>query len=479
MGELQLRQQPPSDEGAELGRNRCAIHLPDQFAVRVGAEPGGKGNAAVQHHRHRGYTQIAYGTDNTTTITTNTGRTGNSGFDVTTEMRVFSNIGQLTSVVTPGGYSTTYKASVSDAAMRNKVATASSTRKPRKNFVKNHDIESGTANWKPSNWSGAARDGGAGNRQRISGEQRAAGNENDAGGHGRLLSGQHRGRGGKLVHPVGLCQGQRHHPLRGRRRRGGIRVLLEIHRIGRTGESGFRTFSASGSPKTPRRTAGARVTVTFQVPARDDQVSVYGGITNATGTAYFDCFQLENAMVAGDYNLLTNPQFDSSASWTYTTGAGWASSGRAEITGDPGGNRNIVQTVQINKTGVNFRVSGKAGGISGGSGADHGVIAVFRAGSGGYTSPMVQPSGRLSPSTRTRRGRSSCRRRSGRPRPTGTKKIRSVSFYAIYYKNANKVWFDDLCLNIDATGTAYEYDDKTGNLISASDNAQNKKDLRL
>ena len=73
-------------------------------------------------------------------------------------MRVFSNIGQLTSVVTPGGCSTyTYKASVSDAAMRNKVATASSTRKPRKNFVKNHDIESGTANWKPSNWSGAAQ----------------------------------------------------------------------------------------------------------------------------------------------------------------------------------------------------------------------------------------------------------------------------------------------------------------------------------
>ena len=94
---------------------------------------------------------------------------------------------------------------------------------------------------------------------------------------------------------------------------------------------------------------------------------MYGEITDATGTAYFDCFQLENAMVASDYNLLTNPQFDSSASWTYTTGAGWASSGRAEITGDPGGNRNIVQTVQINKTGVNFRVSGKAGGISGGS----------------------------------------------------------------------------------------------------------------
>ena len=37
------------------------------------------------------------------------------------------------------------------------------------------------------------------------------------------------------------------------------------------------------------------------------------------------------------------------------------------------------------------------------------------------------------------------------------------------------MWFDDFCLNIDATGTAYAYDDKTGNLLSASDNAQNKK----
>ena len=56
---------------------------------------------------------------------------------------------------------------------------------------------------------------------------------------------------------------------------------------------------------------------------------------------------------------------------------------------------------------------------------------------------------------------------------TGTnasKTIASVTFYVIYYRNANKSYYDSFSLNIDKTGTTYTYD-SDGNLISAKDNA--------
>ena len=339
--------------------------------------------------------------------------------------------------------------------------------------MKNHDIESGTANWKSSNWSGAAQTVGLETTNVYLGNNAL-----------RVTKTTPAGTGGYCQDNTGVAAGSwctlsayvKVSGITPSVEGGGAGVYASFWKYTESGGLVRAGSDVLGQRITENTSADGwdRVTVTFQVPAGTDRVSVYGGITDATGTAYFDCFQLENAMVAGDYNLLTNPQFDSSASWTYTTGAGWASSGRAEITGDPGGNRNIVQTVPINKTGVNFRVSGKAGGISGGSVPITASSRYFALDLGIYFADGTTE-WKVVPFNPDSTGAQFVSQAVGPTEANRNKKIRSVSFYAIYYKNANKVWFDDFCLNIDATGTAYAYDDKTGNLLSASDNAQNKK----
>jgi len=49
----------------------------------------------------------------------------------------------------------------------------------------------------------------------------------------------------------------------------------------------------------------------------------YSGIFDATGTAWFDCFQLETGSVANKFNMLSNPGFIRSSTnqindWTYS-----------------------------------------------------------------------------------------------------------------------------------------------------------------
>lgn len=53
---------------------------------------------------------------------------------------------------------------------------------------------------------------------------------------------------------------------------------------------------------------------------------------------------------------------------------------------------------------------------------------------------------------------------------SGNKTIEYVDAFFSYGKNANSVYFDNLQVNLDASGMTYTYD-KSGNLISARDNA--------
>ena len=429
-----------------------------------------------------GTVSISYGTDNTTTITTDTRRTGNASTDRTTETRVFSNIGQLTSVVTPDGCSTyTYKTSKSDEALRNKVASASSAQTTRRNYVKNHNIESGTANWVSSNWSGAAQSVGLETANVYLGKNAL-----------RVTKTEPAGTGGYCQDNTGVAAGSwctlsayvKVSGVKASAEGGGAGVYASFWKYTESGGLVRSGPNVLGQRITENTSPDGwdRMTVTFQVPAGTDRVSVYGGITDATGTAYFDCFQLENAVVASDYNLLTNPTFHTASDWTMSSGASYVIDlpngfHRAYIVGNQNENRRVSQSININKANLSFRISGKAGGAPMATGYETGGSV-----------PIAYPRYfALDLGIFYANGDSEYKVVPFNPDSTGeqfvtkavqTKKdvvVNSVTFYAIYYRNANRVWFDDLCLNLDATGTAYDYDDTTGNLKSASDNAQNRK----
>lgn len=60
-----------------------------------------------------------------------------------------------------------------------------------------------------------------------------------------------------------------------------------------------------------------RISVTVQIPevCNHYYYEVSFGLYNATGTAYFDCMQLEKGSVANDYNALSNSDFSSTSNW--------------------------------------------------------------------------------------------------------------------------------------------------------------------
>lgn len=57
-----------------------------------------------------------------------------------------------------------------------------------------------------------------------------------------------------------------------------------------------------------------KLSVTVNLPDGISSLRAYLGFKDATGTAYFDCIQLEAASVANDYNLVQNPSFEKSTS---------------------------------------------------------------------------------------------------------------------------------------------------------------------
>ncbi len=60
-----------------------------------------------------------------------------------------------------------------------------------------------------------------------------------------------------------------------------------------------------------------RVHLTFDIPSGATDIRVVPMVYNATGTAYFDCMQLEKNSTVNSYNLLENSSFENGAtSWT-------------------------------------------------------------------------------------------------------------------------------------------------------------------
>jgi len=233
-----------------------------------------------------------------------------------------------------------------------------------------------------------------------------------------------------------------------------------------------------------------RVQVTFTIPsdATSAVVIVRTAIANESGTAYFDCLQLEDGSIANRYNLIENPDFRDGAFTNWTKGIETDSSDNLEYI-EPGTDPNYVSAnidryaFKINGL-TNMRksvyqtvnVSGNAGdtfvlggwakgdsvpisgsrdfslalGVKGLDGIMHYIVVPFNQDSSDwqYASSVIKID----------------------------RAYQSIDVYGVYYDNANTAYFDGFRLYKEDFGTSYNYDSK-GNLSSATDIKQAKFQL--
>ena len=93
-----------------------------------------------------------------------------------------------------------------------------------------------------------------------------------------------------------------------------------------------------------------RMSVTGFAPEDTAKVRVYFGIKNASGTAWFDCLQCEEASCMNDFNLLSDSNFTTTDTW----------SNGDSLVGDPSLAKSTSQTITVNKKNVSFNMTGTA-----------------------------------------------------------------------------------------------------------------------
>ena len=93
-----------------------------------------------------------------------------------------------------------------------------------------------------------------------------------------------------------------------------------------------------------------RVCQTFNVPQNAAQIEIHFGLKETTGTAWFDCLQLEEGECMNNYNALENYDFSTNYNWT----------GGNALTGLANQQVSTSQEVLINRANVSFNISGSA-----------------------------------------------------------------------------------------------------------------------
>ena len=223
-----------------------------------------------------------------------------------------------------------------------------------------------------------------------------------------------------------------------------------------------------------------RISYTFKVPSDATSSRILAVLHNATGTAYFDCLQLEKSDTANSYNLLENASFENSAtSWTaasslttddgidstYNNGGSYS----YKIKGAASADKYIRQTVNVSGSEKDtYILSGyaKANSIpvdsETGRRFDFSVRVSYDDGSSVIKKPLEfnddvtawqYSSGAFTLSDET----------------DENKTPQSITVYCGYRKQENTCYFDDISL-IKEPSPTYSYDDD-GNLVSATENA--------
>ena len=223
-----------------------------------------------------------------------------------------------------------------------------------------------------------------------------------------------------------------------------------------------------------------RISYTFKVPSDATSSRILAVLHNATGTAYFDCLQLEKSDTANSYNLLENASFENEdTSWTAASSLTTDDDAVTEqnnggsysyrIKGAASADKYIRQTVNVNGSEKDtYILSGyaKANSIpidsEKGRRFDFSVRVTYDDGSSVIKNPLEfnddvtawqYSSGAFTLSDETNEN----------------KTPQNITVYCGYRKQENTCYFDDISL-IKEPSPTYSYDDD-GNLVSATENA--------
>ena len=218
-----------------------------------------------------------------------------------------------------------------------------------------------------------------------------------------------------------------------------------------------------------------RICVSGQAPTGAVTVRVRC-MTGGTGSAWFDCVQLEMGASVNPYNLVENGSFSDSGVSVWTMEGNTGSDGRHwndtdgyhyQLSGSASTTKRVIQTIPINRVGnqtfLTISARGKASSVplsGNGRRFSIGVRAHYPDGSTGsirWANFNPDYSADWQYTARTAGFQTSAT-------------IDYIEVFCAYDKNANTAYFDNVQVNLDETGVTYTYDED-GNLTSAKDNA--------
>lgn len=227
-----------------------------------------------------------------------------------------------------------------------------------------------------------------------------------------------------------------------------------------------------------------RISVTFTAPIGTDSIVCYASLNESNGTAYFDCFQLEEGEFANDYNAVENSDFrydhadgtKGMYAWgnnNFALGSDKVIDGRVRILGDPTKKKNFFQTVKINKVNPVLAIRVSAQGNSVPNNLVKGNLMTcfyvsvkleFDDNTSGWADTFFNPN----VSDKQCIYSSICAKDYGKD-----KVLKSICVYPAFHANCNTAYFSEIQVCIDDSGVQYERNDK-GSITESIGNIGNK-----
>ncbi|MHC1731936.1 MAG: DNRLRE domain-containing protein [Bacteroidales bacterium] len=397
---------------------------------------------------------FGYG-NNTTTMTDYQGRKN---------IYQFNNSGKTVCVQDSDGNAS--YSDYSDSSNISKSTLESKLQKTQTNYILNHNMEA-DSNWTPASWSGATgtqtltiEDKYMGNRSmKITSTSTNGGLDYEQSGI-QLVKGNTYTFSG-YVKTLGVSSGSN----------SGAAIFVGYQdAIGTT--QYFKKY-INGT------TDWHREEMQFTLPANASSNTVFIGceIISATGTAYFDCVQLESGSIANRYNLIENSDFKYGTSfWAkgdqcntsdFITTAGSDHPATFDnsvfnFTGQEDMRKNLLQTVNV---------PGKAGDtlvVGGWAKADS--VPIYDSRKFSLTIGLKLPSGDYEWHDAAFNTDSSQWQYLSK-KIVSNSDYTQIAYYICYYNNANSAMFDGIQLYKEEFGDSYSYD-ANGNVMSTSDLAK-------
>ena len=377
----------------------------------------------------------------------------------------FNNYGNTVCVIAPDGSAQYAKfGTTSLSGDMSKITSASDTQKFGKNYLKNHGFETQT-DWGWQTW------GSSVGTHSYTTEEKYLGN------YSFKLTKSNTDDKEAIIEEFTLERGKTY-TLSGYIKTNNVSVSSYGVFLRAAGDDfGVNTELVTGT------TDWTRYSVSFTIPSNSASSTayIYAFLWGSTGTAYFDCLQLEEGSIANRYNIIDNADFDYATSgnpdkWTKMENCGasevvistsdssnpsYMSDSRFQIIGDPASNKCIGQTIALSGVAGDCYIAGAWG--KGNSvrltGDRRFGIAVYI----DYTDPQYADKTVEIPfSECTDKWQYVC------SAIVAEHDYQSITVYAEYDKNANTAEYDGIQLFKEAFGNTYSYD-ADGNIVSVKD----------